>query len=188
MLKALKYFALAICATCILAILPVLYLLPRQFDPQGRANGSCFVNALPVVANGAGMSVTGHHTICDNMIHTSAIFVYLHKSGEPDSSRSLIFRYADDPLVAPPKIKWVNASTVSVSVGNVSQVTKQVSSLDGIHIVYSIGKEEFSREAWERSGYDLRLLEVGLFAATLTLLALCWFLVRSLRRSRRPSG
>lgn len=56
------------------------------------------------------------------------MYVYVHKLGQEESRKSLVFRYADKP-VPYPKFEWINDSSLRISVGDVSQVTKQLDTM-----------------------------------------------------------
>jgi hypothetical protein len=187
MRSTLKYLWLLSCVVTILAALPILYFGLIKLDPQGAQNGSCFSEPLPPTLNGRGMVASGHHTFCDDIIHDSAVYIYLHKAGDADAPNSLIFRYADDGTTAPAKIEWKDANTLSIAVGAVLQVTKLVESVDGVAIRYAIGREPVPREAWDA---DVRHLEyfLGFLIAVLVLAALSGALViKSIAGDRRVS-
>lgn len=115
-------------------------LLVDGDDPQGEANAWCIKTELPSVRNGAGLIVTAHQTDCDVIGKDGAVYVYLQKEGQAENKYSLIFRYVDDPLELPPRIEWTSATSLSISVGRLSQITKQVDRAAGVNITYTIGK------------------------------------------------
>ena len=49
-----------------------------------------------------------------------------------------------------PRIVWSDNSNLHISVSEVGAVTKQLTSINGVKISYSIGKEEYSLEEVER--------------------------------------
>lgn len=128
------------------ALLYVGYVWYQSLDPQGEATDNCEKVELPSVPNGAGMVVTAHNTACSGYAGSSAIYVYVHKVGEVESSDSLVFRYFESSSEGPPKIEWTNSNALRISVGEVSEVTKQLNSMDGVAISYAIGGEEFPRD------------------------------------------
>ena len=190
-LTAAKYSALLICALCVLIILFFFSRLPNALDPQGEARGdNCIVEELPPISNGAGMIATGHVTLCDNIVHDVATYIYVHRLGKEDSRRSLVFRFGnendgtDDDV---PKITWVGRSTLHISVGHVSEVSKQIDSLDGVKISYSIGKEDFPREYSDR--YDKETIHIAevMFVLLLVLIYVCVIFARSILKQHRAS-
>ena len=177
-----KYFILLISVLIILGMLFFFYILPDKFDPLGGGSESCITKQLPTIASSAGMVVSGQQTLCDDVVHDSAIYVHVHKSGEVESRRSLVFRYADYPSVDPPEIKWNNDSTLLISVGNVSQVTKMITFIDGVKIVYTVGNEEYPREAWQNHINNLKLFSVFVFVLMLGLTNVCKNILSSISR------
>ena len=130
---------LGICFVVSLGILFLICRLPATLDPQGGSNHSCVNQPLMTVPGSQGMLVSGHQTLCGNFIHDSAIYLFLYKAGGIDNPASPFFRYDDDPLVDPPKVRWISDSKIKVSAGDVVQITKILPSIDGISIEYSIG-------------------------------------------------
>jgi hypothetical protein len=184
-----KYIALLISVLIIFGMLCYFYILPDRLDPQGVGSASCFVDEFPVIPNGNGMLASAHHTLCDDVVHDSAIYVFVYKSGGSESPHSLVFRYADYPTVAPPKIEWVDKSTLSISVGDVSQVTKMLTFVEGVKIVYSIGKEEYPRDAWQKHVDTLKIFSALVFVLMLGLIYACKKLLFSiLRHTVYPSA
>jgi hypothetical protein len=167
----------------------LLYLvaLPGRLDPQGEVNRSCFSEALPSVPGVNGMLVSGHETYCDSFIHDSATYVYLHRAGAKDGSGNLILRYGDHYGAASrsPVIQWTDASTLSVSLGRVGLITKMVSVVDGVRIVYSVAGEDYPRSDWAAHVHDEKVIALSVSAFELALLALCWRLIVAIRRRRR---
>lgn len=171
----LRYLLLLCSSAAILVVLSVLYIAPERLNPQGGQNDSCFSEPLQPVFNGSGMVVSGHHTFCDNVVHDAAIYLYLHEAGGTDSPSSLIFRYADDPNTSPPTIEWKDAHTISISVGDVVQITRLIEFVDGIRIDYDIGREKFHRDAWGSHVRKLKYIFAAL-AFSLILLAISFVL------------
>jgi hypothetical protein len=186
--RVLKYFTLMMAVVLILVMLSFFYILPDRLDPQGRSSASCNNEALLSLLNSAGMIVTAHYTLCDDVVHDSAIYVYVHKSEEPESRQTLVFRYADYPTVAPPKIEWIDNSTLFISVGDVSQITKMLTDVEGVKIVYTIGKEEYPRDAWQKHIDKLKLSAAFIFALMLGLIYVCKKIVSSILKSKRSLG
>jgi hypothetical protein len=185
-LTLLKYFALALCVICLLISLFFLYRFPGYLDPQGGGeDGSCFSLALPAIPNGSGLVVSGHHTMCDDIIHSSAVYVYLRRSGEVDDSRHLIFRYLHEDGEAEPRATWTSKSTLSISVGTVVLVSKAVPSLEGVSISYAVKHEKYPRSDEERETRTLKIVAVGFFILGVAMITLCVIIIRSLRRGSR---
>ncbi len=152
--------------------------------PADEYAESCFSTVLPNVAGGDGFIVSGHHTYCDDIIHDSAVYVYLHRATESDDRRHLVFRYADNFLVPEPKIVWTGKSTLSISVGPVVAVTKEVSSLEGVRITYSVKREQYPRSDMEADTHEMELLVGGVLLFGILMAIVSWRLIRSIRQGR----
>jgi hypothetical protein len=190
LLSAVRYSALAVCAICILGILAFFCRLPTAMDPQGGESDGCINEELPAVSNGAGMVATGHETWCDDVfVHDGATYIYVHRSGKGESRKSLVFRFGNSVdygvQYEPPRLEWGDKSTLHISVGTVEDVTKQVNFIDGVRISYSIGKEEYLREDWDRSLEQLKHIAEGMLVALVALTCVCVILVRSIINARR---
>ena len=59
---------------------------------------------------------------------------------------TLVFRYFDRYDTGPPKFEWTNESSLLISVSHVSEVSKQLSTMQGVNISYAIGKEDYPRK------------------------------------------
>ena len=105
----------------------------------------------------------------------------MHKSGEEDSRKSLVFRFANAANLDDPLITWTDSSDLRISVSEVGEVTKQVAAIDGVKILYSIGKER--APAGETDRIRRRIAGV-LFLLLLFLTATCVLLVRSIRKHK----
>jgi hypothetical protein len=179
-----RYFVLIVSVLGIMVLLRGLYIQLAPMDSLGEASDNCARGDLPSVPNGIGTVATAHSTSCDYfMIHgDETTFVYLHRLGEKDSAKSLLFRFYDSSSNdADPHMEWADSSNLRISVPAVLVVTKQVTSMNGVKISYSIGKEEMSREEPAR----LRMHDATiLFACLVLLTAICVLTGRSLLRKR----
>lgn len=136
-------------AIAILLLYAAIFIFDRwqNFkDPQGEANDNCIKEDLPSVSNHSGLVVTAHNTVCDGFGGSSTIYVYVHKSGASDDRGTLVFRYGDAGYYERPKIAWTSESSVLISVGHVSEVSKKLSTMQGVDISYVIGKEDHPRK------------------------------------------
>lgn len=150
--KFAREFLLVISISCILLGLNRLY---NDFEPDalGETSGSCDTRGdLPSVRNGTGLVATSHDTGCAIVLLATAFttYVYVHKEGEADSARSLVFMYDNTGLSTEPQIAWSDNSNLHVSIPEVGAVYKQVNSMDSVKISYSIGKEMYPREELAR--------------------------------------
>ncbi|MFZ6656233.1 hypothetical protein [Undibacterium sp. TJN19] len=184
--KTLKYFALALCVLCAVGISFYFYLLPNMLDPQGKSSSSCMHDKLPQVANGSGLIASAHYTVCDTSSSDSAVYVYVHKSTEPESKEFLVFRYFDKSSAAPPEINWLNKSILQISVAEVDQVTKMLNNLEDVKIVYHIGKENRSFESWRQDKKKMKIISGLAFIFLCFLIFGLIKIVRSLQRPRIP--
>jgi hypothetical protein len=138
-----RYFLLA------LSILGIYYGLDRLYndlvpDALGETSGTCDTRGdFPSVPNGTGMVATGHVTGCAVVLLTTEFttYVYIHRTGEADSRKSLVFKYDSTGLSVDPQIAWSDNSNLHVSIPEVGAVYKQLTSVDGVKISYFIGKE-----------------------------------------------
>jgi len=134
------------------------------------------------------MEVTAHFTVCSGgFVHDAATYVYLHKRGEQDSPRSLVFRYSNDQL-APPNIKWADSSHLTVSVDSVELVTKMVPSFEGVSIAYLIGREQEGRGNWQQQQRFIKEVGVASAVLALSLLILAIWLSSLIRRDLRAGA
>jgi len=158
--KFADYFLLGLSFLSILMALYWLYIgVAPMLDSLGETNGSnCDARGdFPTVPNGTGMVVTGHSTGCAVVLLSTAFttYLYVHKTGETDSGKSLVFRFSVSPDSSEdPKLEWADASNLHISVPEVAAVTKQLTSINGVKISYSIGKIDYSLEEVERDVKD----------------------------------
>lgn len=186
--EILKPSGLAICVIAIGLCVRMLLLLPARLDPQGDSNSICTPAPLPPVAGGNDMEVTAHLTVCSGgFVHDAATYVYLHKTGEQESPRSLMFRYSNDQL-APPNIKWADSSHLTVSVDSLELVTKMVPSFEGVSIDYLIGREQEGRGNWQQQQRFIKEVGVVSTVFALFLLILAIWLSFLIRRDLRARG
>jgi hypothetical protein len=183
-----RYFVLTVSVLGIIVILRGLYFQLGPLDSLGEATHNCARGELPSVSNGSGVVATAHYVTCDYfMIHgDETTFVYLHQSGEKDARKSLIFRFYDSSNNdADPQIEWADSSNLHISVPSVFAITKQSTSVNGVRISYSIGKEEMSRQESAR----IRMHDAGILLVCLVFLtAICVLTGRSLLRKNYQMG
>jgi hypothetical protein len=137
------------------------------------------------VPNGTGMVATGHSTGCATVLLSTEFttYLYVHKAGEKDSAKSLVFRFHESPEVFDdPKIMWSGNANLHISISEVGEVTKQLSSMDGIKISYSIDKEDVSHK---RSLKDSIRQGAVLFVFLIFMTVICFVTVRSIRNQKR---
>lgn len=123
-----------------LGMLFSLFLWYKHLDPQGDPDYGCGFKEFPAVSNNANLIVTAHNTICG--FGDSNIYVYVHSISENESKKTLVFRYDDTLLDEPPKIEWINSSTLHISVGHVNEISKLIPEIGGVKVLYTIGKVE----------------------------------------------
>lgn len=137
-------FLTVVSAMLILTVASNIWL--NATDPQGGEGGGCFSENYPSVSNASGWIASSFNTVCSGFGGNSAIYVHLHRVSEKQNSDTLIFRYSDEVGVPRPKIEWIRPDLLHINVGNVSQVTKQITKVDNISVVYSIGHEKYQRK------------------------------------------
>jgi hypothetical protein len=64
-------------------------------EQLGEANGECARGDLPSVPNGTGMVATVRTTACAGLLLSTVFttYVYVHKIGEVDNAKSLVFSF-----------------------------------------------------------------------------------------------
>lgn len=144
-MKLVRWSAFSALIFLIGGVLLLGYFWYKNKDPQGEANSNCYSLKLKSVPNKSGMVATAHNTVCDVAGGNSAVYVYIHGVDQDDSRKSLVFRYFDKDNTPPPTIEWINDSSMLISVGEVSQVTKQLPRMDSVTITYKIGKQDYSQ-------------------------------------------
>ena len=125
------------------------YEVYTGMDPQGEASSNCIKQQLKSVSNGADMMVTAHETACSGFGASMAIYIYVHKKDEAESSDTHAFRFDEytgvdrvDPL---PKIEWIDKNNILISVDQVADVNKARNRVSDINITYHIGKLDATR-------------------------------------------
>ena len=106
--KVARYFLLTVSVFGIAVVLFGLYIMLRPPDSLGEANDSCARQDFPPIPNENGMVATSHLIDCTYFIAhgEETTFIYVHKSGENDSRKSLIFRFANAGNLDSPVITW----------------------------------------------------------------------------------
>jgi hypothetical protein len=107
-------------------------------DPQGDENSDCihadkFSNPGP-----AGMSASGHTTVCSPPAASIATYVYVHPTGSLPTSKNLVFRYSQSATTEAPKIRWLDNQHVLVEAMHVESVSKKEKQLGSVSITYKI--------------------------------------------------
>ncbi len=145
-----------------IAILPLAWYAFDRWqnytDPQGESNDSCIKVDLPAARSHSDMVATAHNTVCGVMGGSSAIYVYVHRLGESDDRKNLVFRFFDSFEAAAPTIVWTDDSSLLVSVSHVSQITKQIYALDGIKLRYKVGKIDYPDSVFPMNMHHVRKL------------------------------
>ena len=153
---------------------------------MGEADENCIYQDLGSVPNGTGLVATAHETACTyGMVHAGeTAYVYVHKAGDPDRGKSLVFLFGESKSGGPPQLVWSDSQTLQISVSGVGEVLKQRDSIGPVKISYSIGKEEHPR------GESARLTRhiVSILSALLVLfVGICVVTARALKRRNRPN-
>lgn len=176
--KVARYTVLTASIVGITVVLLLLFRLLSPLDSLGQTDKSCDAREeIPSVPNGTGLVATGHSTGCAIALLSTEFttYVYVHKAGDKDSAKSLVFRFYESPSFDGPKIVWGDDSNLHISVSEVGEVTKQLNSMDGVKISYSVGKEAFSREEDLKESRHWATL---LFVCLTFLTGVCFLTVR----------
>ncbi|SRR5258706_7135489 len=181
--KIARYFILTVSGFGIAVVLFGLYGMIRPLDSLGEADDNCARQDFPSIPNGNGMIATSHVIDCTYFIAhgEETTFVYVHKLGNEDSKKSLVFRFDNADNSDDPHITWSDNSNLRISVSEVGEVTKQLATIDGVKIAYSIGKEDMSATESER--IQRRITEV-LVVLLILLTAICVITGRSIQKKK----
>lgn len=179
----MRYFLLTVSVLGIAVTLFGLYIMLRPQDSLGNANDNCARQDFPSIPSGNGTVATSHTIDCTYFIAhgEETTFVYVHKTGQEDSRKSLVFRFANASNVDDPLIAWSDSSDLRISVSEVGEVTKQLAVIDGVKILYSIGKED--APVGESDRIRRRIAGV-LFVLLIFLTAICVMTARSIQKLR----
>lgn len=107
-------------------------------DPQGEESADCihadkFSNPGP-----AGMSASGHTTVCSPPAASIATYVYVHPTGVLPTSKNLVFRYSQSVTTEAPKIRWIDSQHVLMEATHVEAISKELKQQDSVSITYKI--------------------------------------------------
>lgn len=180
MFEGMSKRRLAVLLVLVAVFLTLLFFLlsvPRKLDPQGEAVFGCHVDEFSPIPNGQGLVVTGHATGCDNFIHDSAVYLYLHGENERPGSEALIFRYADEGIEVP-VVTWINDSELSISIGKVVLISKIIDHARGVKIDYTIGKELYPGESWNEEIRKTKRFGAILFGLLIIIGYVIWKLCK----------
>lgn len=158
----------------------VLCRLGNLINPQGEASSSCIIEKIGPTANQAGVSVYGHITYCDDLIHQSTVYLYLSRSYPVEDKVDLVVRYEFDPRNPPPHVEWVSSSAVNISIGDIIQLTKLEKVHLGVSLDIGLRREERPQSEWDAT---VLRLEIGLVIVVIIMVvlgALMFLLIRRL--------
>jgi len=172
----------------IFAIAVLLFLLIRHgsLDELGEASENCVYHDLGSVPNGAGLVATAHETACTYGIAHGGetAYVYVHKAGDPDRGKSLVFLFDESQPGGPPQLVWIDSLTLQISVSRVGEVLKQRNSIGPVKISYSIGGEETPRG---ESAKLTRHIESILAALLVLCVGICAVTTRAILKHKNRS-
>lgn len=179
--KMALYSLLTVSGVGVIVILLGLYGTLRPIDALGEASDNCAREDFSPVPNGSGLVATAHFTSCGYfIIHGDATtYIYVHPEGTKEGRKSLVFRFSNFDHFDPPEIMWSNKSTLHISVPAVGEVTKQIATIDGVKILYSIAKEDVPAGASDRIRRRIALL---LFVSLVFLTAICVITAKSIQK------
>jgi hypothetical protein len=179
--KIALYVLLTVSGVGVAGILLGLYGTLRPIDALGEASDNCAREDFSPVPNGSGLVATSHFTTCGYfIIHGDATtYVYVRAEGTKDGRKSLVFRFSNFDHFDPPEIMWSDKSSLHISVSAVGEVTKQIATIDGVKILYSIGTEDVPAGASDRIRRRIALL---LFVSLVFLMTICVITAKSIRK------
>ena len=108
-------------------------------DPQGEESSDCIHADKFSVPGPAGLSASGHTTVCSPPAASIATYVYVHPTGLHPTSKNLVFRYSQSVTTEVPKIRWIDSQHVLLEAIHVESISKEVEQLDSVSITYKIG-------------------------------------------------
>jgi hypothetical protein len=181
--KVARYSLLVISVLGVVLVLKFLYDDIGPSDSLGEASDNCARGELPSVPSDSGMVATAHFTSCTyGFAHgLETTYVYVHKAGEKDGRKFLVFRFDNGGHLDEPQMTWSDNLNLHISVGAVGEVTKQIASIDGVKISYSILKEDMSRE--ESLRIRMHYAKI-LFAWLVFLTGICVLTIISIRKQK----
>jgi hypothetical protein len=188
-LRSAALYVLLTLSVCGIAVVVYLLILHGSLDQLGEANENCVYGDLGSVANGAGLLATAHDTACTYFIAHGGetAYVYVHRTGDPDEAKSLVFLFDESQTGTPVQLQlvWRDNVTLHISVPRVGEVLKQRNSIGAVKISYSIGEEEIPRG----ESAKLRRHILAILAAVLIfLVGVCVAAARSiLKQKNKPS-
>lgn len=179
--KIALYLLLTVSGVSMAVILLGLYGTLRPIDTLGEASDNCAREDFSPVPNGSGFVATAHLTSCGYfIIHGDATtYIYVHPEGTKEGRKSLVFRFSNFDHFDPPEIMWSDKSSLHISIPAVGEVTKQIATIDGVKILYSIGKEDVPAGASDRTRRRIALL---LFVSLVFLAAICVITAKSIQK------
>jgi hypothetical protein len=175
------YSLLTVCGAGIAVILLGLYGTLRPLDALGEDSDNCVRQDFSPVPNGSGLIATAHSTSCDYfIIHgDQTTYIYVNKEGTKEGRKSLVFRFDNFGHLDPPEIMWSDKSSLHIYVRAVGEVTKQIATINGVRILYSIGKEDVPAGESDRNRRHIALL---LSVVLVFLTAICVMTAKSIRK------
>src|SRR5579864_6058489 len=184
--KIARYLLLAVSVIGASGTLFGLYGTLRPQDALGVASDNCVREDFSPVPNGSGLVATAHFTSCDYfIIHgVQTTYVYVNKVGMREGRKSLVLRFDNFGHLDPPEILWSDNSSLHISVPAVGEITKQVATIDGVKIFYSIGKEDVP--AGESERLNTHLAE-ALFPILIVLIAISVLTAKSIQKVNKKT-
>ena len=130
----------------ILSIMGIgLWIWYDDSDPQGGQGFLCDNVEFSPIQNASGWTVSGHNTVCSGFGGSSAIYIYVHPTGQSENREFLVFRYFEHGGANLPTIEWLGENKLSIRVEHVSEITKMKSSIGPVRILYQVDKEDYPR-------------------------------------------
>lgn len=132
------------------------------------------------------MVATAHTLYCTYFIAHGGgtTYVYVHKVAEPDSARSLVFRFDDSEGDPPTEIVWSGPSTLLISIPAVGEVTREVHSIGSVKLVYRIGRQETPMGTSLKENRKSELEMIGMFVFFIAIFVLASRSIMKRRRAR----
>lgn len=118
-------------------------------DPIGSgddvARGPCVSSRIASSENGAGLEAEVRQTECSgNWDGDLMYFVFVHRRGEPNAKKNLVFRYAADASTStgPPTTAWKSNNRLLISAhGDIVSITYQMLDTKDISIAYDLSSD-----------------------------------------------
>jgi len=115
-----------------------LALTVWSLDQQGEENSDCVQVEKFSFPGPAGLSASGHTTVCSPPVASIATYVYLHAADQLPNSKNLVFRYSQRETIDTPDVRWIDNDHMLVKAMHVESISQEVKQMAAVSITYQI--------------------------------------------------